>query len=369
MADDRRSVLLHFAAGANEREALRGQLSAVVQVDKHLWVGSDEMNSVERLSETEPGVYGEHVVFSLADYLDLPSPTDEEIDIEGLDADNGYLWLVGSHSLKRRKAKPGGNTDKQIQRLAELRADGNRYLLARVPLIQSGEDEWVLGEQESDDDGGSTRRASRLMGGDRGNLLMDALRLDDHLAPFLMIPGKDNGLDIEGLAVRGNRLFLGLRGPVLRGWAVVLQIRVEEAAPGLLRLAPVDKQGSVYHKHFLDLRGLGVRDLCFHKLDLLVLAGPTMDVDGPAAVYRWRKAAKADRPMLLGRDELEQVFEVPYGTGEHDACDHPEGLSLFAPDGGKPDELLVVYDSPDARRLRGKSGVRADVFPLKHSSD
>lgn len=369
MAHDRRSILLHFASGANKREALRGQLSAVVQVDKHLWVGSDEMNSVERLSETEPGVYGEHRVFSLADYLDLPGPAEEEIDIEGLDVEDGYLWLIGSHSLKRRKAKAGGNTGKQIQRLAELHADGNRYLLARVPLMQNGEDEWVLDEQEPESGAEGTRRASRLMGGDRGNLLMDALRMDSHLAPFLMIPGKDNGLDIEGLAVRGGRIFLGLRGPVLRGWAVVLQIRVEEAAPGLLRLAPVDKQGNLYHKHFLDLRGLGVRDLCLHRSDLLVLAGPTMDLDGPAAVYRWPKAAKANRPMLVGRDELEQVLEVPYGTGENDVCDHPEGLCLFAADGGKPDELLVVYDSPDARRLRGKDGVRADVFPLKHSSD
>jgi hypothetical protein len=148
---------------------------------------------------------------------------------------------------------------------------------------------------------------------------------------------------------------------------VVLEIRLAEAAPGLLRLDPVDNGGNVYRKHFLDLRGLGVRDLCFHRSDLLVLAGPTMDLDGPAAVYRWPKAGKADRPMLLGRDDLEQVLEIPYGTGEHDACDHPEGITLFAPDGGKPDELLVVYDSPDARRLRGKGSVRADVFPLERN--
>jgi hypothetical protein len=369
MAHERRSVLLHFGSGGNKKEELRGQLSAVVQVDKHLWVGSDEMNSVERLSETEPGVYGEHRIFSLSDYLDLPGPEDEEIDIEGVDVEDGYLWLVGSHGLKRRKAKPGGNTGKQIQRLAEVRADGNRYLLARVPLVQNDEGDWVLSGNEQQDGQDHTRHASRLMGGDRGNLLMDALRLDNHLASFLVIPGKDNGLDIEGLAVRGGRIFLGLRGPVLRGWAVVLQIRVEEAAPGFLRLAPVDKQGNLYHRHFLDLRGLGVRDLCFHRSDLLVLAGPTMDLDGPAAVYRWPNAARADRPVLLGKDDLEQVLEVPYGTGEHDACDHPEGLTLFAADGGKPDELLVVYDSPGARRLRGKGGVRADVFPLKHSSD
>lgn len=40
---------------------------------------------------------------------------------------------------------------------------------------------------------------------------------DPHFAPYLAIPGKGNGFDIEGLAVDGQRLFLGLRGPVLLG--------------------------------------------------------------------------------------------------------------------------------------------------------
>ena len=31
------------------------------------------------------------------------------------------------------------------------------------------------------------------------------------------IPSNDNGFDVEGLAVSGNRVFLGLRGPVLAG--------------------------------------------------------------------------------------------------------------------------------------------------------
>ncbi len=42
------------------------------------------------------------------------------------------------------------------------------------------------------------------------------------------IPGKDNGFDIEGLAVREDRLLLGLRGPVLRGHAFVLELSLEQ---------------------------------------------------------------------------------------------------------------------------------------------
>src|SRR5512141_1438607 len=59
--------------------------------------------------------------------------------------------------------------------------------------------------------------------------LATAISKDEHFAPFAEIPGKDNGLDIEGLAVTGNRVLLGLRGPVLRGWACVLELDVESA--------------------------------------------------------------------------------------------------------------------------------------------
>jgi len=72
----------------------------------------------------------------------------------------------------------------------------------------------------------------------------------------------DESNSVEGLAVRGNRAFLGLRGPVLGGWAVVIEILLEDIAPGFIRLAAIDDDGRQYRKHFLDLRGLGLRDLC-----------------------------------------------------------------------------------------------------------
>jgi hypothetical protein len=78
----------------------------------------------------------------------------------------------------------------------------------------------------------------------------------------MAIPGKDNGLDTEGLAVNGRRLLLGLRGPLLRGWSALLEIAAE-ASGGQLRLAPLDGSGTLIRKHFLQLDGLGVRDLHF----------------------------------------------------------------------------------------------------------
>jgi hypothetical protein len=355
------TLTLNFDSDEGE-DVLQRQLSAVAQADGHLWIASDESNSVERLSWAASGEYARHKSFSLADYVDLPAG-DEEIDIEGMDCDGGYLWITGSHSLKRLRPK-GSALEKGARRLAEVRADGNRYLIARVPLLEVERGEWVPARSCRDEKGDLT--SARLMGSDRGNVLTEVLRLDEHLAPFLAIPGKDNGLDVEGIAVRGNRVFLGLRGPVLRGWAVVLEIWVEEVGSGLLGLGPVEGSDRPYRKHFLDLRGLGVRDLQFHRSDLLVLAGPTMDLDGPAAVYRWRKPLEAERGVLLERDELDEVLDLPYGIGEEGAYDHPEGITVFSEDGGKAKQILVVYDSPHHRRIEGEGRVDADLFPFHH---
>ena len=78
----------------------------------------------------------------------------------------------------------------------------------------------------------------------RSNLLTRALADDPHFGPYMAIPGKDNGFDIEGLAVDGRRLLLGLRGPVLRGWSALLEIAVEARGDDL-RLVPLDDSGTL----------------------------------------------------------------------------------------------------------------------------
>ena len=73
----------------------------------------------------------------------------------------------------------------------------------------------------------------------------------------MSIPSKDNGLDIEGLAVKEGRLLLGLRGPVLRGWAIIIEIEPFESEAGVLELKEIGEDGAKYKKYFLDLNGLG----------------------------------------------------------------------------------------------------------------
>lgn len=350
-------------------KALRDGLSVAVLIGDTLWVTNDETISLERLALVpgpEPGICaraGGHVQFPLADYLDLPVPSlpgsknVEEADLEGLAYGDGYLWLVGSHSLKRKKPRLKSGPDYARERLATVKKDPNRYLLARIPVVERG----GLPCLEKSD-GQSGRRAARLRGDGEGSDLTAALAEDEHLAPFLAIPGKDNGFDVEGLAVAGKRLFLGLRGPVLRGWAVILEVepREEEGDSPVLRLAGIGPGGRPYRKHFLHLDSLGIRDLCIQGDDLLVLAGPTMDLDGPVAVFRWPGGARPEEEMVVPAGQLERVLDVPYGQG----VDHAEGMALFCPEEGESDSILVVYDAAAPERQRGGCSVTADIFSL-----
>lgn len=367
------TVLLEFHPERDDLgkdKELRDGLSVAVQIGDTLWVTNDETISLERLTlvdgaDTGSHGYGRHhKQFSLDDYLRLPVPPQdpaepEEVDLEGLAYEDGYLWLVGSHSLKRKKPKLKDGAEKAQKQLAQVGSDGNRYLLARIPVVES-DGTYTLAKETTQN--GKTRRAAQLHGDAKGNDLTEALSEDAHLRSFLAIPGKDNGFDIEGLAVAGGRLFLGLRGPVLRGWAMILEVELEDdgAQPSTLRLKPIGPNGRPYRKHFLHLGGLGVRDLCVQGADLLILAGPTMDLDGPVTVFRWPDGTKPKGEQVVPGSELERVLEVPCGQGE----DHAEGMTLFSPDGGEANSLLVVYDSTSERRQVGESAVTADVFSL-----
>jgi hypothetical protein len=49
---------------------------------------------------------GEVRNFPLSDLLDLPGRADAEADLEGMAMADGFLWVVGSHGVKRKNTKP-----------------------------------------------------------------------------------------------------------------------------------------------------------------------------------------------------------------------------------------------------------------------
>ena len=332
-------------------DPLHKDLSAVTRIGDCLFLACDETASVERLRRLDDGSFGDHQHFALDALVDLPAGADGEMDIEGLCADAGFLWIVGSHARKRSKPKRDeADRSQALQSMVEIEREPNRYFLGRIPLVEEAAGLFTPAPSDSE------RKAAWLKLGKKQSSLERWLAADPHLGPFLKIPAKENGLDVEGLAVRGNRVWLGLRGPVLRGHAVVLDLKLRLKASDRLKARRIDGERR-YRKHLLDTRGLGIRDMRFEGDDLLLLVGPTMSLEGPAFVLRWRDAAHDDSSGVIAPERVETVAELPYRLH----VDHPEGLELW-PEAGAG-AVLIIYDAPAPERTDPDTfTVRADVI-------
>lgn len=352
------AIRLEFSAGA----LVHANLSGAAFSGDFLWVAGDEACGIDRLHRLEPSGteqlrFGDGLSFPLSALLDLPGAADDEADLEGMAVADGYLWVVGSHGLKRKNAKDDRDHADNAKRLAKVTLDANRRLLACLP-IELGEDGKPCLVREAKDG----RRARRLKGDAESNLLTQALADDPHLGPYLAIPGKDNGFDIEGLVVDGKRLLLGLRGPVLRGWSALLEIALETKGEQL-RLAPLDDSGCLIRKHFLNLAGLGIRDLHFSGDDLHILAGPTMVLDGDIRVFKWPNAKSllaANQEPVRFESTLTELLSLPHGHGTNRA----EAFCALPPELAAPTtpSWLVLYDAPGPDRKAGEYTVFGDLL-------
>jgi hypothetical protein len=358
---------------------IAASLSAMVRLGDSIFAGGDEGVKLARLEERDGGKRFElEKMIDLNRWLDLPKPTDDptkkvkEIDLEGMDFDRetNLLWLIGSHSLKRGKAKKEQSVRGNVAELTQVEADANRFILASLPVGGTVEKPRIA---EDGPKSGETR-ASQLQGTDSTSDLLDGLRRDKlfqrFCAPAAGIPGKDNGVDIEGLACApAGRLLIGLRGPVLRGIAVILEVKPARASTkgnraDRLHLEPIGPGGAVYRRHFLDLAGLGIRDLCWQGDDLLILAGATASIDGPPQIIRWTNAGAAighgagDDEAFVWREPGALVpagFAVDFQQHET-GLDHSETITFL-----DKKRLAVGYDSPSRVYLRKPSTLKIDV--------
>ena len=370
-------------------EAIGESLSALVPVDADFWLGADEGTSLATAKADGGNDWSTTGTHDLVVLLDLPGkkPNDKgelpEVDAEGMQWDGKHLWIVASHSLKRTQPKEGKKARNNYKRLAEVEADGNRYLLGRLPLDQEGD---LLQPSAATLEHCAARLPCDLFSSD----LLVELRRDELLGRYLTatgeksqqrnVPGKDNGLDIEGLTVIGeDNLLIGLRGPVLRGWALVLEVRLTcanplpEGKPAMLRLEKIGKRK--YRRLAFQLGqyfdagedepaaagGLGVRDLCFDENgDLLILAGPTMVLPWPVQVFRWpdarKKLAKKTDELFIWAEELR--LELDYTPPS--VNDRAESLCILGR--GNKRRLVIGYDN---KKRRSKNGdLTLDAFPM-----
>lgn len=343
-----RRVRLRLDPAAADGDDPLLDLSAALRIGSTLFLGSDEGVSVERLRQGDAAWTGCGRV-QLADCLKIDPR--EEADIEGLAEDNGWLWVLGSHAKARPKLKGRKDDRLELGAYATLKDTRARCLLARIPIVPDAQEPalFTLAARCGQ------RRARMLKQTRHGNALARALAKDALIGPFSRIPAKEGGVDVEGIAVAGSRIALGMRGPVIQTFAVLLEFEVKER--GKARLAI---KGPIY-KRMLDLEGLGVRDLKRVGDDLLILAGPTTGLDGPCAVYRWRGWIN-DPPAhkrVVRLHGPERIIELGFGRGN----DHPEALAVLGEEGAR--QLLVICDSPAPARLDlAQRTICCDVYRL-----
>ena len=349
-------IRLHFDETQNQHaDNVREGISSAEVQDGYLWLGFDESTTVERLRRTDNG-FEEHTQFRLADYVKMHADDDDEMDIEGLCVYGGYLYACGSHSSKRGKAKPDDPVRKQIKKLRQLKIDHNRYTFVRIPVANDENGELSLVKRTKDG-----RRAQRLKANKWDSQLSEALKEDKHLKPYMTIPSKENGFDIEGLGVFGTRVFLGLRGPVIGGFAVILEVELEELNKKHLGLKAIGRKGACYRKHFLNLYGMGIRELQINESsgDMYLLAGPTMDLDGQIAMFRLREGLPDAVESITHQDQLVRLCDVTTDSELDYNVDKAEALTYLG-----DNRFLVAYDSPaEERRLEGDD-VLADIITV-----
>ena len=210
-----------------------------------------------------------------------------ELDAEGVAFDAGHFYVVGSHGRPRHENDPEKEARKKP--LNDAQAAASRQIF-RIGLPASAVD----------------LRSGELVGNadiTPSSALAAILKDHQDLKPFYDKPLDENGLTIEGIAVRDQRLFIGMRGPVLGADAIVLSVSEAGVFGG---------QSSESKLHRLALgkdksdQPRGVRDLVRYRNGFLVLAGPVNDPPdstpvkaGDYTIYFWDGAGRADRRVDL----------------------------------------------------------------------
>lgn len=366
-----------------EGKGIAKSLSAFVRLGDSIFAAGDEGVDLARLKEFDDGTcFKLKELINLSNWFDLPIPPLKEqtkqvmeVDLEGMDFDytNQLLWMVGSHSLKRGKANAMFDTKRNLELLGEVNRDANRFFLGCVSLHKNKNNQFRLSPGESD----NNTRAAQLRCDATTSELLDEIRHDTLFTCFCDkndgIPGKDNGIDIEGLACAPNaRVLIGMRGPVLRGIAIILELAPERinspnTKADLLQLTKIGPTGLKYRRHFLDLAGHGIRDLCWDGDDLLILAGPTTGLDSPPLVFRWKAAIKAlgkmsgDEEKFIWRSE-DMLSQQSLGSTWKQieaGADHAEAIALF-----DKKRLMIGYDSPSTKRFHKPASVIVDIVDL-----
>lgn len=240
--------------------------------------------------------------------------------------------MLNPERLKQRQKQGSGDKlseNYNHERIATVAVEPTREWLYRLEI----------------DNSGSVRKDSVRRGS-----LRDIFANHPLLGRFQNIPSKENGVDIEGLAViadgdlKQTRLLAGLRGPLLRGpLSVVLEVSAKDGNADDGR--PILKI-KLEETHFLTLGGRGVRGMSrmeSTKGGYLILAGPVGGEPTSYVLYHWN--GEDSVPEIGKPDAARNVTElcrIPPPQEESRA--KAEGVHFLREEEGVV-KFVIVYDS------------------------
>ncbi len=283
------------------RYSFRGQvaedqdLSGIAFIsDRFGLIGADESRDVQivEISRKDKILRARETV-SLA-------PSGDEIDIEGIAAEGNHYYIIGSHGISKKQG--------EIQ--------GNRYSLFRLGVDPA------------------TGRPTRPVSLERTSLV-GILRSDPTLGEYFGKPLQQRGVNIEGLAIRDGRLFVGFRGPNLEGNAFVLEVGADDLFAG--------SSQPPYTLHKLQLGpGLGIREIVAAKSGFLIIAGNS--ASEPSEKFVDSVDYDEDREFLLiawdgAGSEVHKIGTIPDVSGKAEAMMILEETQDRA-------TVLILFDGP-----------------------
>jgi hypothetical protein len=264
--------------------------------DKSCLVGADEGRAVQmvELSRTAKTLKVVRTIPLLQ--------SGKEIDIEAIAAEGDSYYIIGSHGISKKRGEQQSNRF----RIFRLKVDRETGIPAGVDVAS----------------------------------LSAILRADAVLGEHFQMPLQQSGVNVEGLAVRNGRLFVGFRGPNLGGFAFVMEI----AAADVFEAKPKPQ----YTLHKLRLgKGLGIREIVAAKSGFLIIAGNAGSE--PSEKFTESENYEEDREFSLvfwnGKGfEVHHIGPIPDPPGKAEAMTILEetaseitALILFdGPQGGRP---------------------------------
>lgn len=214
----------------------------------------------------------------------------QELDVEAVASEGAFYYIVGSHGV----AKKSGSMQMSRYRIFRLQVDP----ITGMPV-----------------NAGNALAGAGLSG---------LLEADPTLGRYFARPLQEQGVNIEGLAVRNGRLFIGLRNPNLDGHAFVVEVSAHDVFAG----------GSppAHRLHTLKLgKGLGIREIVAARSGFLIIAGNAGS----------EPSKKHPRAVDYSRDRGFWMFTWD-GKG---AAVHKVGRIPNAP--GKAEAMTILEESAD----------------------